>query len=43
MTLWRDAKDDVRDQARERSRGTASALEQRAGAAVPAAGRPRGP
>ena len=34
MTLWRDAKDDVRDQARERTRGTASALEQRAGAAV---------
>ena len=34
LTLWRNAKDDVRDQARERTRGTASALEQRAGAAV---------
>ena len=34
LTLWRAAKDDVQDQARERTRGTASALEQRAGAAV---------
>ncbi|HUQ22338.1 MAG TPA: HD domain-containing phosphohydrolase [Gaiellaceae bacterium] len=34
LTLWQAAKDDVRDQARERTRGTSAALEQRAGAAV---------
>ena len=34
LTLWSAEKNDVRDEARERSRGTAAALEQRAGAAV---------
>ena len=34
LTLWRAEQDDVRDEARERARGTAAALEQRAGAAV---------
>ncbi len=34
LTLWSAEKSDVRDEARERSRGTAAALEQRAGAAV---------
>ena len=34
LTLWRAEQNDVRDEARERARGTAAALEQRAGAAV---------